>query len=309
MIITDGLIEQHIHGAFGVDFMTCSFSDMKNVSEMLMQNGVSVFFPTVMTDDINIIKDRIKLIKEVQLCQSKNMAKIAGIHLEGPFINPDKAGIHNKKYILPLDLEIFKIIEDDILKIVTLAPEFDKSGKFRQYLASKNIKISLGHSISYDFRQVSQVTHLYNAMGAFHHRNKSTCVKALANDDIYIEIIADSMHVNDEVLKITFRLKSDDKIILISDALPMTHSNMDTGYFAGQKIYNKEGILINKDGTLAGSSMLLCDIVKNLADKNIITFEKAVKYSSVNIAKYHNIENKLKVFWSDEFKISKVEIL
>ena len=118
MIISQGLVEQHIHGAFGIDFMNCSEQELLNCSGILTTCGVGVFFPTVMTDDIEIIKDRILLIKSAQKKQTRNMAKIAGIHLEGPFINPEKSGIHDKKYILPLNIELFKQIEDEAIKII-----------------------------------------------------------------------------------------------------------------------------------------------------------------------------------------------
>ena len=308
MIKTSGLIEQHIHGAFGIDFMKCTSEDVLNCAELLAQNGVSAFFPTIMTDDLNIIKQRIEIIKEAKSKQNNNSAQIIGVHLEGPFINPNKAGIHEKKYILPLDINLYKKIEDDIIKIITIAPEFDENCEFRKYLISKGAKISLGHSESSDFRGVSQVTHLYNAMSAFHHRNTNTIVSALINEDIYTEIIADSMHVSDDVLTITFNQKSKDKIILISDALPLAHSNIEKSIFAGQEIYNNNGKLTNKDGVMAGSSSLLCDIIKNLADKNIITFEDAIDCASSNILKYHKIQNNLDVYW-DENKITKVEFI
>ncbi|MBQ4123549.1 N-acetylglucosamine-6-phosphate deacetylase [bacterium] len=308
MKITKGLIEQHIHGAFGIDFMNCNVLDVVYCSQLLLKNGVCAFFPTIMTDDINKIKERIAVVKEAQSKQDEKMAQIIGVHLEGPFISPNKAGIHEKKYILPLDIDLYKQIEDDIIKIVTIAPELDKTGEFQNYLLSKGVKLAAGHCETDDLSKVSQVTHLYNAMTSFHHRIPSTVASALSNNNVYVEIIADSMHVNDEVLKITFKQKSLDKIILVSDALPMAHSKETEGFFAGQKIYNKNEKLVNAQGTMAGSSMLLCDIIKNLVDKNIMTFENAIQCASSNIEKYHNINNTLKVYWSDFNRIEKTEL-
>ncbi len=305
---TKGLIEQHIHGAFGFDFMNCTVSELLYSAELLLQNGVSAFFPTVMTDDINIIKERIEIIKEAKKLQKEKQAKIIGVHLEGPFINPEKAGIHDKKYILPLDVELYKKIDDEIIKIITLAPELDKTGMFLKYLKEKNIKISLGHSLGTDLKEVNQVTHLYNAMGAFSHRGESTVVSALNNDEIYTEIIADSMHVCDNVLSLTFKQKPKDKIILISDALPLAHSTKKEHIFAGQKIYSKNGKLVNSDGTIAGSSFLLCDIIKNITDKHLITFEDAINFASSNISKYHKISDNIEILWNDNNTIYKPEI-
>jgi N-acetylglucosamine-6-phosphate deacetylase len=195
------------------------------------------------------------------------------------------------------------------MKIVTIAPELNPSGDFIQYLHSKGIKVSAGHCEAADLSNVNQVTHLYNAMGAFSHRGESTVVRALSDNNIYTEIIADSMHVSDEVLKLTFKIKPLDKILLISDALPLAHSSKHECTFAGQTIYNNDGKLVNKDGVFAGSSSLLCDIIKNLTDKNILKFEDAVKCASSNQQKYHNLNNKLKLYWNEQNKIEKIEII
>lgn len=308
MIISNGLVEQHIHGAFGVDFMNCTCSELLFVAEELINYGVCAFFPTIMTDDLNIIKDRIALINEAKKKQNDKMAQIVGIHLEGPFINPEKSGIHNKKFILPLDVNLYKKIDHEIIKIITIAPELDKTGNFIDFLKTKNIKISMGHSLCSNLSDCNQVTHLYNAMGAFSHRGNSSVVSALSCENIFCEIIADSMHINDEVLNLTFKLKSPDKIILISDALPLAHSTKTQMIFSGETIYNKNGKLVNKDGVFAGSSLLLCDILKNLADKNILDLETAIKCGSDNILKYHNIKNKLQIYWENN-KISKTEFI
>jgi N-acetylglucosamine-6-phosphate deacetylase len=306
MIETTGIVEQHIHGAFGYDFMNCSLEEILIVAKLLRDCGVTAFFPTIMTDDIEKIKDRINIVEKAMKLQDKNSAQIIGVHLEGPFINPEKSGIHEKKYILPLEIDLFKKIENDVIKIVTVANEFDNNNQFTNYLKSKGVKVSIGHSVSSDLSNANQVTHLYNAMGGFTHRGNSTVVSALVNDEIYTEIIADSMHVSDEVLKITFKQKDLTKILLISDALPLAHSDKKEHIFAGQKIYNKNGKLVNKDGVFAGSSMLLCDIIKNLADKKIISLKECLQASSINQLQYHNIKNTLKVIWNDENKIEEV---
>lgn len=303
MKVTAGLVEQHIHGAFGCDFMHCSVEELLECAKSLRRNGVCAFFPTIMTDSIDKIKERISVVKKAKEIDSS----IIGVHLEGPFINPEKSGIHDKKYILPLDIQIYREIEDDVIKIVTLAPEFDLNNEFINYLKSKNVKVSLGHSISNDVHNVNQVTHLYNAMAGFVHRGKSTVVNALISD-VYVELIADSVHVSDEVLKLTFKQKNLNKIILISDALPLAHSEIKQQMFAGQMIYNRNSQLVNEIGVLAGSSMLLCDVVKNLVDRKIINFEDAIQCASSNQLKYHNIQNNLKVYWNDNNLIEKVEL-
>ena len=239
MLVTTGLVEQHIHGCFGYDFMKCSVEDITETAKLLAKCGVTAFFPTIMTDDIRIIKERIHTVKKAYALQNEDCAQIAGIHLEGPFINPEKAGIHEKKYIQSLNIETYKQIEDELIKIVTIAPELDNNNEFTEYLLNKGVKVSAGHSLATDLSRVNQVTHLYNAMGTFSHRDKSTVVSALTNKSVYTEIIADSMHVNNDVLKLTFQLRPIEKILLISDALPLAHSEKKEHIFAGQTIYNR----------------------------------------------------------------------
>lgn len=307
-MISSALVEQHIHGAFGYDFMNCNLEEILEVSKQLLNCGVGYYFPTIMTDDLSIIKERISIVKKAMSLQTKEMAQIVGVHLEGPFINPAKAGIHDKKYIQPLNIDIYKQIEDEIIKIVTLAPELDNNSEFITYLKNKGVKVSAGHCTSSDLSQVNQVTHLYNAMGSFSHRGESTVVSAL-NNDVYTELIADSEHISDEVLKITFKQKSLEQILLISDALPLAHSEKEESIFAGQNIYKKDSKLVNVEGTIAGSSMLLCDIVKNLADKSLLNLKDALTCASSNQLKYHNLENNLKIHWSSSNTIAKVELV
>ncbi|MBQ3641157.1 hypothetical protein II906_04420 [bacterium] len=309
MKISKGLVEQHIHGAFGVDFMKCSVNELLYCSKKLVKYGVTAFFPTIMTDSLDIIKSRINIVKEAMGKQEHTSAQIAGVHLEGPFINSMKAGIHPKEHIQPLEIEKYQEIEDEIIKIITLAPELDRNKNFVQYLKDSGVKLSLGHSICSDLGNMSQVTHLYNAMSAFLHRDSSNVVSALVDDNIYTELIGDSLHVNDNVLKITFRQKPIERVLLISDALPFAHSDREMNEFAGQKIY-RDGIrLVNDRGTLAGSAMLLADIVKNLVDKGILTFDEAITAASLNQLEYHNIDNKLKVYWDDNNSIYNVEFI
>lgn len=307
--VTTGLVEQHIHGAFGIDFMSCTVEELLFVAKELVKYGVCAFFPTIMTDDFEVIKKRINVVKEAQKQFDKKMAQIVGVHLEGPFINPQKAGIHDKNYILPLTIENYSKIDDEIIKIVTFAPELDKDGSFTEYLKSKDIKLSAGHTVATDLDNVHQVTHLYNAMGTFTHRGPSTIVSALTNDNIYIELIADSMHVDDDVILMTLKQKPIDKVILVSDALPLAHSDKLDMIFAGQKIYNNKGFLTNAQGTFAGSSMLLADIIRNLVYKKLLTKEDAIKAASSNLLNYHHLDNTLNVFWNDLNIIERVEFI
>lgn len=293
------IIEQHIHGCFGVDFNKAGVNDLLSVSQELLPRGIGGFFPTLVTDSIDNLKRQIGVIKEAAQKQSGACAKILGIHLEGNFINPEKKGIHNPKHFLELTKENYSKLDDDFIKIVTLAPELDIN--LIDYLKTKNVKVQAGHCTGGDLSKCDGVTHLFNAMSGISHRGNSTSVSALVNDNLYTEVIADGVHLSDDILNLTFRTKPEDKIILISDALPVTHSNIKETYFADEKIYYDGVKATSKDGTLAGSTTLVPDIVKILGQKNMFK----PKYVE-NVYNYHKLDIDGSIEWDNNFNIISV---
>lgn len=290
------LIEQHFHGAFGVDFNKASADEILYLAKEIKKYGVGGIFPTIVTDSIENTKLAINNIKLASTKQTPDMAKILGIHLEGIFLNPDKKGIHNVEHFMPLTIENYKLIEDDFIKIVTLAPEMldedeVKKGKsLIEYLNSKGVKVQAGHCVGGDLTGCSGVTHMFNAMSGVTHRGSSTALSALLNDDVYTEIIADGVHVSDDALKLLFKTKPIDKILLISDCLPCTKSELKEFVFADETIYYDGVRATSKEGTLAGSTMLLSDIIKRLANSGLFeNVDETINQLIENSYKYHNI--------------------
>lgn len=301
------LVEQHFHGCFGVDFSVCKAEDILFLAKKILTHGVGGFYPTLVTDSIENIKRQIEVIKEAKAKIEPEMADILGIHLEGIFINPIEKGIHNEELFLAPTVENYKLIEDDLIKIVTLAPELDKKGELSRYLSLKGVKVQAGHCVGADLSKCNGVTHLFNAMHGINHRKSSTTLSALINDRIYTEIIADGIHLSDDILKLIFKIKPDDKIIIVSDSLPLAKSNLKEMDFAGEKIFYTGKRATSQDGVLAGSTAVLDEIVKRLALKDPDNFEKYVKMVSDNVYKYHNINLCGCVYWDEEFNITAVE--
>ncbi len=297
MIRTKLLIEQHFHGAFGIDFNTASTDDVLFLSKEILKYGIGGIFPTIVTDSVENTKRAIAVIKDAANRETSHMAKILGIHLEGIFLNPEKKGIHNPEHFLKPTVENFKLIEDDFIKIVTLAPELDNG--LINYLNKKGVKVQAGHCTSGDLTGCTGVTHLFNAMSGITHRGKSTALSALIND-VYTEIIADGIHVSDDALKLVFNVK--DKVILISDCLPCTKSDLKEFTFADEKVYYNGIKATSKEGTIAGSTALLPDIIKRLGQQNLFNPE----YIN-NTYKYHNIDLDGFVEWDEEWNIINYE--
>lgn len=293
------LIEQHMHGAFGIDFNKASVEEMIFVSKELLKLGIGGYFPTLVTDSVENIIRQTHIIKEASSLLTKDCAEILGIHLEGIFINVEKKGIHNYEHFLPLTQENFEQLEDDFIKIVTLAPELDEG--LLDYLSSKDIKIQAGHCVGSNLDDCSGVTHLFNAMKGISHRGSSTALSALIQDRLYTEIIADGVHLSDDIIKLVFKSKPVNRIILISDALPITYSSKKAAVFADEKIYYDGIKATSANGTIAGSTTLLDKIVKILAKKDLFTVQLIN-----NVYDYHNIELDGDIEWDENFNIVQV---
>ena len=299
MLKTKPLIEQHFHGAFGVDFNTASVEDVLDLSEEMYKYGVAGIFPTLVTDSVSNIKRQIDIIKTASKLQGDNMARILGVHLEGIFLNPKKKGIHNSKHFLIPTVGNYRQIEDEIIKIVTLAPELDMG--LADYLHKRGVKVQAGHCVGGDLSKCDGATHLFNAMGEVHHRETKTALSALIDDEIYTEIIADGCHISDDILDLVFKTKPIDKILLISDCLPITHSKLKQTIFADEEIFYDGERATSKDGTLAGSTKLLSDIVKILGEKGY--FEPQL---IENIYTYHNLKTEKFIEIDKDYNISTV---
>ena len=296
---TNLIIEQHIHGAYGKDFNKCGVDDVLFVARELLQIGVGGFFPTLVTDSVPNLKKQIDVIKQAKEKETYDCAKILGIHLEGNFINKEKKGIHNEKFFDKLTVHNYQKIEDDFIKIVTLAPELDID--LIDYLKEKGVKVQAGHCIGGDLNGCSGVTHTFNAMSPISHRGSSTTLSALVDDNIYTEIIADGVHVSDEALKLLFKSKPLDKIILISDCLPCTKSGLKEFIFADEKVYFDGVRATSKEGTLAGSTTLISDIIKRLNKIGLYNPQLID-----NPYKYHNIDLSGYIEWDEDYNIDKV---
>ena len=299
------IIEQHFHGCFGIDFNKATVEDVLYLSKEILKYGIGGIFPTLVTDSVENIKRATSVIKEAASRQTAGMAKILGIHLEGIFINPEKKGIHNPVHFLLPTIENYKLVEDDFIKIVTLAPELvpganrqigEEANSLISYLRSKNVKVQAGHCVGGDLTGCTGVTHLFNAMSGVAHRGETTALSALVEDEIYTEIIGDGIHVSDKALELVFKAKPIDKVLLISDSLPITCSDLKEMVFADEKVYYDGVKATSKEGTIAGSTTMIPKIIKRLKNVGLVD-EKQISQLIQNTYDYHNIDLKGYIEW------------
>ncbi len=267
LYVSAGFIDIHIHGSGGADVMDATPKALETISRTLPGTGTTSFIATTMTmrtDDIINAIENIKTHKN-----SLKGAKIAGIHLEGPFINPLMCGAQDAVLIQKPTLEWLDPYLDEI-SIVTLAPEMEGAAEFISTLREKapHIVLSVGHSnATYDetiesFGQgVSHATHCFNAMRGFHHRDAGV-VGAALDSDITVDVIADLVHTNPTALRLLHRLKND-RTILITDA--MRAGCMCSGIYdlGGQRVIVEEGRATLENGQLAGSTLRLNEAIRN----------------------------------------------
>ena len=273
------LIEQHFHGAYGVDFNKAGVKDIVLLSQKLRDLGIAGFFPTLVTDTIENTKQQINVIKQA----SKECDGILGIHLEGIFLNPLKNGIHNIEHFLKLTIENYKKLEDDFIKIVTLAPELDKG--LIKYLKSKNIKVQAGDCVGWSTNdKLDGATHLFNAMSRMHHRDPGTVGAVFIHPELSCEIIADGIHINPEIIKFLLTCKSLDKVVLVTDALKPTKQHGKHLIANGEPVYLDRCFYRRSDDAIAGSALTLLDSVRNIVSYGM-HLEQAVHMASTNPAR------------------------
>lgn len=289
--VSPGFINIHVHGYNGHDAMEGSFEAINSISSSIVNTGVTGFLATTMTQSTDSIKKAVGNI--YNSIQRVNGAKILGINLEGPFLNEKKKGAHPAEYIIKPSVENFKELcgqYEAVVKIVTIAPEVEGATELIEYLISKGIKVSIGHTNStYDEAQkaiengVTHSTHTFNAMTGFGHREPGT-VGAILDSNVTAEFIPDGIHVHFAALRSLVKVKGTDKAVIITDS--MCAAGLGDGDFelGGQHVIVRDKVAMMPDGTLAGSTISMNKGVYNTINHLNVPIAEAVKMASKNPA-------------------------
>ena|SRR5699024_1549242 len=294
--VLPGFIDAHIHGANGCDIMDATESALETIALHLPKEGTTSFVATTMTQSEAKINNALTTIGNYEKKQTE--ATLLGVHVEGPFIHPEKSGAHQKEYIVPTNRELWnkwQQLAKGKLKTVTIAPECDETNLIT-YLSDLGINVSLGHS-TVNFQEaraavakgVNQVTHLANAMTGIHHRDVGAVGAAFLLDELVVEVIADKVHLSFEMLEISYRQIGSNRMMLITDAMRAKGLQAGTYELGGQsvKVANEKAYL--KDGTLAGSVQTMIENVKIMLGISGVTLRDIVKMTAENPAKQLNV--------------------
>ena len=297
--IAPGLFDIQVNGINGADFNTfpVTFSDIHSAVRSLYSNGITTFFPTLVTAPTHDLRENLRQISGFCETHPEEGRAIAGIHLEGPFISGDDGprGAHNKEYITLPDVSLLKEWQQcskEMVKLITLAPELPGTLKFIAKCNENGIIVSLGHT-SANTNQIRKAvmagaklsTHLGNGAHLLMPRHPNYLWDQLAEENLWASVIADGFHLPDNFMKVVFKVKGDHSV-LISDSTKFTGMNPGKYHspIGGSIVLTSGGRLCMAENPniLAGSAMSLLDCINYLINRDICSMAEAWKMASVN---------------------------
>ncbi|MBN9787405.1 N-acetylglucosamine-6-phosphate deacetylase [Pseudonocardia sp. TMWB2A] len=266
--LVPGFIDTQVNGGGGVLFNDSPTVDgLATIAEAHRRFGTTAFLPTLISDDLQVVA---AAIAAVDAAIEAGVPGIAGIHIEGPFLNTGKKGIHNAAKFRVLDEEALALLGS--LKhgrtLVTLAPENAPPGAIRA-LVEGGVIVAAGHSLaSYEAMEravdegLSAVTHLYNAMTGLESRAPGV-VGAALDHGLTSGIIVDGHHVHPAALRVAYKALGPERLMLVTDAMPTTGWDQEHFLLGETEIFARDGTLRGGDGTLAGSALDMAGAVRN----------------------------------------------
>lgn len=292
-----GFIDLHTHGAVGVDFVFGKAEEMRKISAFFAQHGVTGFLASTYAASQLEISSAISTIQGVM--GSEPSARILGIHLEGPWLNPLKAGAQSMGNIrTATPEEALPYLDTGLIRLVAMAPEIIENQWLIAECKKRNITVAAGHTAA-TFAEIqtavllgiTQITHCFNAMSSLHHREPGVVGAALSLPELRCELIADNIHVHPAVMDILVKAKTSRGVILITDSI--SAAGMPDGVYSleGQPVTLADGAARLADGTLAGSTLTMDAALRNFAAATSLPLEEIWMCSSLNAAQAIHLDD------------------
>ncbi len=294
-LLLPGFIDTQVNGGGGALFNDApTVETIAAIGAAHRAYGTTGFLPTLISDDLSVIAEA---IAATDAAIAQGVPGVLGIHIEGPFLNAERKGIHDASKFRVLDDEAFALLTS--LKrgrtLVTLAPEKTTPDAIRR-LADAGVIVAAGHTnADYDtaakaFRSgVTGVTHLFNAMSPLNNRAPGM-VGAALESDACCGIIIDGAHIHPATLRIALASRPLDRFMLVSDAMP-TVGGPKTFNLQGREITVRNGVCVGPDGTLAGSDLDMAGAVRNAMSMTRLTLPQAANMAARSPAAFLGIEN------------------
>lgn len=288
-----GFVDVHIHGYKAHDTMQGEAA-VRAMSRDLYREGVAAFLPTTMSATPEETLRAAEGVRAVMAAPEPVGARVLGIHLEAPFLNPQRAGAQQKQHFRAPSMETLLTLtggRTQGVRLLTLAPELEGSEALIRAACDAGITVSLGHTcanaaqthLAAD-RGATHVTHTFNAQTPLNHREPGVPGAALTDDRLYCEVIADGIHLHGDTVRLLVRAKGADKAVAVTDA--MEAAGMPEGVYSlgGSRVLVKNGEARLEDGTLAGSVLTLRQALTNLIHRFGIPPEDAVRMCTLSPA-------------------------
>ncbi|MGK5507044.1 N-acetylglucosamine-6-phosphate deacetylase [Brevibacillus formosus] len=291
--ICPGFVDMHMHGIDGYDTMDGTPESLQAISTALARHGVTSFLATTMTAPYAQLEQVL-----VNIAQNSREglpgAQAIGIHLEGPWINPRYKGAQKEENIAIPKLDAVQTLyglSEGLIKVVTIAPEQPEALEAIAWLKEHDVIVSAGHTGA-TFAQATEAvdagvrhfTHCFNAMTGLHHREPGVVGAAMYHEQLSTELIADGIHVHPAVMKILYRVKTAERLALVSDSMRAAAMGEGTYDLGGQEVHVHDNQAKLADGTLAGSILTLNRAVGNMVTLSGVSLPDAVEMASLTPA-------------------------
>ncbi len=302
LTLVPGFIDIHSHGGGGCDTLDGTIESLEKLCLSHAAHGTTGILPTTMSVPHEILLSIVRLIDEIVGAKTSSGAEILGLHLEGPWVNPESKGAQHVAGIREPSIEELDELaktSNGHVKMITVAPEMPGAFDLIKHAVDMGIRISLGHS-SATYDQVlnaveagaTHVTHAYNAMSGLHHRHPGMVGAMLSCQRLTADIILDGFHVHPAAAKILMRCKGKEGLALITDATRAAGMPEGDYELGGQKVIYRHGAVRLPDGGLAGSALTLDAAVKYAVLELGCSLEEAIVMASSNPARIIGVDDK-----------------
>ena len=293
--ILPGLIDIHVHGGNGITFGEGNLAaGLAEYSNWVVRFGVTGFLTTITASTQEDLVEKIKAMI-VEFKKGLPGASGLGIHLEGPFMNVEKKGAQNPAWIRNPNLdeaEMYLQAGGGWIKQITIAPELPGAKEVANLFYNTGVSVAIGHSAAdYETAKIAlesywnHVTHTFNAQTGLHHREPGVVGAVMGSDEITAELIADLIHVHPGAMNALVRCLGADRIVLVTDAMEAAGLPDGVYHLLGVKVYVSDGKATQEDGTIAGSTVLLNQCVRNMNQTVDVPLLDAVKMATINPAR------------------------
>lgn len=294
LYLSPGFIDIHKHGAYEYDFMDADNEKAKMLLGRLPETGVTSLYPTTMSMAKADIRKAMETIRDLMKMDYVG-TRVLGCHMEGPFISPDWGGAQPREFIVPADYSLVEGLED-IIKVVTVAPEEPGNMEFIHRCVQAGIRVSIGHTLAHYEQAMAafalgatSVTHTFCAMHQLQHREPGVVCAASESPNVFCELICDNLHIHPATQRALLKLKGIDQMILITDSMQFAGMGYGESTIAGQHVtINEKGAHLD-NGFFAGSVLNLQDAVRNYKENNKLSMVDAIKPVTANPARMMGI--------------------